>query len=246
MTSAQITLLGTGTCRLEPDRAASSVLVEEGSRRVVFDFGRGVATRLGSIGLTQDDIGHVVLSHFHPDHHSDLIPYLQAAIWSPDDPRGRDLHVYGPSGLDAVLRSIVHLVGRDDLERQDRFRLHAHEIGPGRLDIEGAPFQVADLPPAGNQGLRFELAGIVCALTGDSHFHPEAVAFLSGVDVAVIDSGHLADEEIVRLAVESGAQRIVCSHFYRELDVADLQARAAAEGWAGTLEAGFDLQRLLP
>ena len=246
MAGSQITLLGTGTCRLEPDRAASSILVEKENLRLVFDFGRGVATRLAGLGLRQDDVGHVFLSHFHPDHLSDLVPYLQAAVWSPDDPRARDLHIYGPRGLDPVLRSIVHLVGRDDIASQDRFRLHAHEIGPGEHVIDEHTFVVADLPPAGNQGLRFELDGTVCALTGDSHFHEEEVEFLAPADLAVIDSGHLTDDEIVRLAVQSGVARMICSHFYRELDTGVLEARAADLGGSGTIEAGTDLQRLLP
>lgn len=240
-----LTLLGTGTCRLEEDRAASSVLVDTGAARLVFDFGRGVATRVAGLGLAQDDVEHVVLSHFHPDHLSDLIPYLQAAIYSPDDPRGRDLNVYGPPGLGAVMRSIVHLVGEEDLTGQERFRLHTHELSPGMCRIGGLDCTIADLPPAGNRGLGFDLGGTRCALTGDSHFHDREIAFLESVDLAVIDSGHLSDEEIIRLAVASGAGRIVCSHFYRELDVAALTAEARVRGWNGTLEAGFDLQRLI-
>jgi ribonuclease BN (tRNA processing enzyme) len=245
MRTPQLILLGTGTCRLEPDRAASAVLVDTGTMRLVFDFGRGVATRLVTLGLTQDDLGHVVLSHYHPDHLSDLIPYLQAGNYSPDDPRGRDLHVYGPPGLGAVMRSIVHLVGEGDLFGQERFRVHTHELGPGRHPIGGHPFRFTDLPPAGNQGLRFDLAGTRCALTGDSHFHDGEVAFLRDADLAVIDSGHLTDDEIVRLLVDSRVQRVVCSHFYRELDIAALEAGARSLGWTGSLEAGRDLQRLV-
>ena len=49
----RLVLLGTGTCQLEEHRAASAVLLEMGDLRLVFDFGRGVATRLTGLGLKE-------------------------------------------------------------------------------------------------------------------------------------------------------------------------------------------------
>ena len=57
----RLVLLGTGTCQLQEHRAASSVLIELADLRLVFDFGRGVATRLAALGLRQDDVAHVAL-----------------------------------------------------------------------------------------------------------------------------------------------------------------------------------------
>jgi ribonuclease BN (tRNA processing enzyme) len=41
-------------------------------------------------------IWRLALTHFHPDHISDLIPLLQAGAWSRRDLRTSDLHIYGP------------------------------------------------------------------------------------------------------------------------------------------------------
>ena len=84
---ARLVLLGTGTCQLEDGRAASSVLVELDGLRLLFDCGRGIAARLAELGYRQDQLRHVVVSHFHADHVSDLIPLLQAGSWSRSDPR---------------------------------------------------------------------------------------------------------------------------------------------------------------
>ena len=78
-------------------------------------------------------------------------------------------------------------------------------------------------------------------LTGDSFFHDEEVAFLSEVDVAVIDAGHSNDEEIVRLAVASQARTMVCSHLYRDIDAASLQLQAEQRGYRGMFVVGHDL-----
>lgn len=242
----RLRLLGTGTCQLQPERAASSVLVEWPDLRVVFDFGRGIALRLTELGYRQDDIEHVVLSHFHPDHLSDLIPYLHAACWSQTDLRRSDLHVYGPPGLEVQLMRLLSLFGPQDLSRPEHFRVWLHEIHDDEFEIAGHRFDFVDLPPAGNHGLRFELLGKTCALTGDSHFHDAEVDFLRDVDLAVIDSGHLSDAEIVELAVRSSPNVLVCSHLYREVDAAGLQAQASRRGFSGKILRGEDREILLP
>ena len=71
MKKPRLVILGTGTCQLEPNRMASSVLVQLPEAQFVFDMGRGISLRLVEVGLRQDDIEHVVLSHFHADHIGD-------------------------------------------------------------------------------------------------------------------------------------------------------------------------------
>ncbi len=224
---------------------ASSVLVELDTEtpspwRLIYDFGRGIANRTAEVGLAQDDLEHVVLSHFHPDHLSDLIPYLQAGCWSQVDPRTKDLHVYGPIGLEVQLMRLLGLFGPDNLTRE-HFRVHLHEIRGDALTVGGRGLGFADLPPADNRGLKLEHSGRVYAFTGDSSFHQQEIAFLRGVDLAVIDAGHLTDDEILELAAATQVPRIVCSHLYRELDEDEMNREARARGYEGRLIVGQDL-----
>ena len=237
----RIVLLGTGTCLLQRRRMASSVLVEAGGLRLIYDFGRGIAGRTVEIGLAQDDVEHVVLSHFHPDHLSDLVSYLQAACWSQIDPRSRDLHVYGPIGLEVQMMRLLGLFGPEILVRREYFRVHLHEIRGDDLTIGDQAFDFVDLPPADNRGLRFSHGGLTYALTGDSDFHAQEIEFLRGADLAVIDAGHPTEEQIVELAAATQVPRIVCSHLYRELDEEEMNSRARAEGYTGRLIVGRDL-----
>jgi ribonuclease BN (tRNA processing enzyme) len=237
---ARLVLLGTGTCQLEDGRAASSVLVELDGLRLVFDCGRGVAARLAALGYRQDQLGHVVVSHFHADHVSDLVPLLQAGSWSQTDPRRRDLHIWGPPGLRRLVEGWLDLYGPGQLVNPDAYRLELHELPSGRFAIEGREFEFVSLPPAGNHGLGFEVGGRRYALTGDSDFHQREIDFLAERDLAVFDSGHLEDEEIVGLAARSQTRRLVCSHLYRPLDAAALGARAAKAGYTGEMIVGED------
>ncbi len=225
---------------MEGDRATSSVLLELGELKLVYDFGRGISQRLASLGLIQNDIKHVIISHFHPDHFSDLIPYLQAASWSRIDPRTTNLSIYGPRGTKNLIKKISDLLG----EQKQNFRRYKPivcEVDNGKINIENLQFSFVKLPPANNHGIKFTFNNKTVAITGDSEFHQKEVDFLKNTDVAIIDSGHIEDEEIVRLSVLSQAKQIVCSHLYRNLDENELNNRASAAGYHGRVIIGEDL-----
>jgi ribonuclease BN (tRNA processing enzyme) len=83
--------------------------------------------------------------------------------------------------------------------------------------------------------VRFKGGGRTYALTGDGQSVEELVAFLRGVDVAVIDSGHIDDDVIIEVAVAAQPSHIVCSHLYREIDGERLTALATSKGFTGVI-----------
>jgi ribonuclease BN (tRNA processing enzyme) len=237
---SSITLLGTGTCQIELERRASSVLIELDGMYVLFDCGHGIVQRLLDVGVQHKDVEHIVVSHFHPDHVSDLVPFLHAGAKSRRDPRSTDLHIYGPPGVQKLIEGFVGIFGLHAFQ-QPGYHLVVHEVTEEQIQIGPHHFDFISLPPAGNHGLCFEWKGRRYAMTGDSDFHEAEIAFLKDVDLAIIDSGHSSDEQIVQLVVASQAKMIVCSHLYRELDVHHLQVLAEAEGYRGTIVVGRDL-----
>src|SRR5713226_6272598 len=237
---SRITLLGTGTCQIEHERRASSVLLELDGLLILFDCGHGVSQRLLEAGISHDKLNHIVLSHFHPDHVSDLVPLLHAGAWSRRDARSTDLHIYGPRGVQQLVDGLMDLFGPSSFT-QPSYAVRVHEIVEEQFEIGAQRFDFISLPPAGNHGLRFVWRGKRYAITGDSNFHEHEIAFLNQVDLAIIDSGHLEDDEIVQLAVASQAKTIVCSHLYREIDATNLQSLAEKTGYEGTILVGRDL-----
>ena len=236
----KITLLGTGTCQLQKHRTSSSILVELEDLLFIYDIGGGTTLRLAELEIRQDDIQHIILSHFHPDHIIDLVPLLHASSWSQVDPRSKDLHIYGPAGLEAQITRLMNLFGPDELKR-DFFDVHIHEIRDDNFTIGKQKFEFVNLPPNNNSGLKFKVNKKQYAFTGDSYFHKEEIAFLSGVDFAVIDAGHLSDEEVVELAVKTEVPRIILSHLYREIDENEIRQKATQAGYTGDLIVGKDL-----
>jgi ribonuclease BN (tRNA processing enzyme) len=216
------------------------VLIQLDDLHVLFDCGHGVVQRLLEAGIQHNALNHVVVSHFHPDHISDLIPLLHAGAWSRRDPRTTDLHIYGPPGLQRIIDGFRDFFGESALQ-QPVYDVLVHEVHGDRFSIVDYDFDFIGLPPAGNHGLRFKWGDRSYAITGDSNFHEQEIAFLHRVDLAIIDSGHLEDEEIVRLAAASQAKTIVCSHLYREIDALRLQSLAEKLGYEGTIVVGRDL-----
>jgi ribonuclease BN (tRNA processing enzyme) len=241
---SSMTLLGTGTCQIEFERRASSVLLELDGMPILFDCGHGIVQRLLEAGFQHNEVDHIVVSHFHADHVSDLIPFLQAGAWSRSNPRRSDLHIYGPAGVQKLIDGFMNVFGPSGLH-QPSYSIDVHEVTGEQFLIGPYRFDSASLPPAGNRGLRFEWKGKRYAITGDSNFHEQEIAFLKDVDLAVIDSGHIEDDEIVQLAVASQARTIVCSHLYREIDAPRLQALAEKAGYTGIIIVGRDLMSFM-
>lgn len=235
-----MTLLGTGTCEIEHQRRASSVLLELDGTYILFDCGHGVVQRLLEVGVQHNELEYIVLSHFHPDHVSDIIPFLQAGAYARWNPRTSDIHIYGPMGVRKIIDGLLQVFGPGALQKPS-YEIVVHEVSEERFAIGSYSFDFVSLPPAGNRGLRFTWHGKKYAITGDSYFHDAEIDFLRGVDLAVIDSGHIEDNDIVQLAAASQAKIIVCSHLYREIDARHLQALAIRSGYRGTILVGRDL-----
>jgi ribonuclease BN (tRNA processing enzyme) len=238
----RITLLGTGTCQLQKHRTSSSILVQLEDLLFVYDLGRGATQRLAELEIKQDDLQHIVISHFHPDHISDLVPLLHAARWSRVDPRSKDLHIYGPTGLESKIKELLSILEFGSL-KCDLFNIHLHEITDDSFTIGQHKLTFTNLPPVNNSGLKFEVGGKVYAFTGDSDYHDEEITFLDGVDFAVIDAGHPTDQQVVELATKTNVPTIVLSHLYRETDENEIRQKANQVGYKGDLVVGRDLMR---
>ncbi len=234
--------MGTGTCQIEKDRMASSILIEVDTVKVVFDFGRGASQRIYELSLTQDDIQHIVISHFHPDHISDLIPFLHAGLYSLSDRRSKDLNIYGPKGIEEVIGRIFDIVGRDDIKSAG-FKINIHEITDRRFIIGDHEFRFDRLSHDNNHGLKYMRDGEIYAFTGDIAFDEKEIGFLRGADFAVVNVGYLRDEDIIELSVLTQVKTIVCSHLYRDLDEDRLNSMAKKKSYIGRIIIGKDLMR---
>lgn len=124
----RMTIIGSGTCVPSLERNPSSLFVEAGGKRLLLDCGSGTLQQLLRAGKSYKDIDAVLITHFHPDHVTDLVPLFHALNYTPGYTRERPLFVVGPQGMERWVREHVWTVPDT---RPKSFEVIVHEMeGP--------------------------------------------------------------------------------------------------------------------
>ena len=94
-----VQILGSGGPMINRDRASTSYLLWiDAQAKILVDMGGGAFLRFGQAQAKLSDLSLVAISHFHPDHVSDL----PALLWLSNFTRREPLPIVGPSGNDLV------------------------------------------------------------------------------------------------------------------------------------------------
>src|SRR5215469_16859700 len=128
----KITLLGTGTPTPSIERFGTCILVEAGSRKLLFDAGRGCVIRLDQVHIPWRELTDVFLTHLHADH-TFALPDIFLMGWILG--RTDSFEVRGPNGTNEMVASMVHALDVDIASRVRNARqppkYTATEIAPG-------------------------------------------------------------------------------------------------------------------
>lgn len=93
-----VTLLGTGTPTLTPDRLGISTLIKAGGTSLLFDCGRAAALRLHQAEGTFTNATDLFLIHLHSDHVSGISDLWLTGLLAAHGARKQPLKLYGPHG----------------------------------------------------------------------------------------------------------------------------------------------------
>ena len=251
----QIIILGSGTCVPSLVRSACAVLVSAGTQRILLDLGPGTLRRLLASGHQPDQIDHIFLSHFHPDHSGELAAFLFASKYPADRRRQRPLHLAGGEGMMDFFRRLEALYGHWIRLDEGLFRLTewpSHPSGPttvGEMEISTAP--VAHNPES--VAIRItDAAGRSVVYSGDTAPSDSLVSLAENAHMMICEAAvppgqrgenHLTPAQAGRMATRAGVGHLVLTHFYPESDLADIAADARRT-WQGPLTLASDLLRL--
>lgn len=205
-----VTLLGTGTPTLSPERFGYSTLVQAGGLNLVFDAGRGNAIRLAQIGVKLGSIDATFITHFHSDHINGLGDlWTTSLLPSPQNDRKTPFVLYGPVGIKQVAAGMQTMFGadlkirRDDNEVSEQAeRLDVHEFTKDgvvfdRNGVRVTAFTVdhgKSIKPA--VGYRIDYNGHSVVLSGDTRYDMEVVRQATGADLLVHEVGIIATSHI--------------------------------------------------
>jgi ribonuclease Z len=236
-----VTLLGTGSPLPSPDRAGPATLVRAGGATLLVDCGRGVVMRMAAAGVLPIGLSAVLLTHLHSDHITDLNDVITTQWVMAPGPQ--PLPVYGPPGTQAVIDSLLAMLGPDQ-----EYRLAHHddldhrpivevvEVEPGdAFDLAGARVSVHRTdhrPVAPTVGYRIEHDGKVAAIAGDTVPCPELDVLCADADLYVqtviradlvqsipnqrlqdILDYHSSVEQAAQTATRGGVGTLVLTHY---------------------------------
>lgn len=176
-------VLGSGGPRAGTESASASYLVwVDGEARAMLDVGGGAFLRFGEAGASLASLQLLGLSHFHPDHVSDLA----ALLWLSDLERSEPLPIAGPSGNSAYPSLDEHLERLFD-PRAGAFRVLSGTLGgPGRgVRLEPITVDVAIRTPV----TLLETPGLTVTALSVPHTNSPSLAYRIAAlerDVAVL------------------------------------------------------------
>lgn len=254
---AALTVVGAGTLLPDPHRASPSfhVRVEAPTRHgVLMDVGPGTLHGLPRAGVDWRAIGTVALTHFHPDHLSDLPALLAAYRY---DAAVAPLTIVGPCGLQSRLEAMAVLHGSwilapgrpltvVELGPEGRW---VSDCGSVRLDVHDTPHTSESVayrltsPADGESGSVF-----VIGYTGDTGPSSSLAGFLKGCDVLIAECAlvdppeldtHLSPSGVARLAEEAKPDLLLLSHVYPPQRPADA-VEAVRRAYSGRVRAARD------
>ena len=247
----KITILGTGTATPLLNRNASGLIIEAAEAVILIDIGPGTLRRLCEAGLDYKDIDIILITHFHPDHVSDLTPLLFASNYAYGPFREDSLLLIGPTGLERFYEALVKIYGHWIIPTGNRLikrELDAQapdKFVSGDLAIHTRP--AAHSPPA--VSYRVEAEGLSVTISGDTDVSDNLVELASGAEVLICECsmpegskipGHLVPSEAGAIAEQARVKKLVLTHFYPPCDEVDV-AEQASRTFSGEVVRAADL-----
>ncbi len=219
----RVTLLGTGDPIPRPDRFGPATLVQVAGQDLLFDVGRGAATRLVQMGVSLSGLDATFLTHFHHDHLIGLDDvWMTGWIPPPFGRRSEPMEIWGPTGTANLLSNLEEAFELntstripDELLPPAGIELIAHEFSEEGVVYEKDGVKVTAftvnhgdlIKPA--YGYRVDYDGRSVVISGDTKFDRNLIAAAKGTDLIVHEVA-LASDEL--LASSEQFRRIVAHH----------------------------------
>jgi ribonuclease Z len=270
----EVTLLGTGSPMVDPNRAGPATLVRAGGQTFLVDAGRGVLMRAAAVGVGAADVTALLLTHLHSDHITDLSDVITTR-WVTTFTR-TPLRVIGPPGTAAVVEATLAALAPDIGYRIGH---HADITEPPSVEVEevtdgvvwgrdGVRISVGRTdhrPVEPTIGFRVEFGGASVVLAGDSVPCATLDALAVGADALVhtvirkdlvqlvpnqrlrdILDYHSSVEQAANTAARAGVGTLILTHYVPPLAPGqeDDWRALAATEFDGPVELGDDLHRV--
>jgi len=225
----KLTTLGSGTFFVDEKISASAFVLEFDKTKILFDCGPGTLIKLAQAGFKLEDLDYVFISHFHPDHTSDLFPLFMNFrlndIFEPG--KIKKFPVFcGPEGLDKFMLDYSRITELHAYESWDKIKIIEYKpvnkfdgFTVKALKVDHAPFDFQ----GHSYSLRFEIGDKVISFSGDCSLCPGVEKACKNTDLFVCDCSmpkgtngniHMMTNEIGELSHRMKVKKLLIDHFY--------------------------------
>ncbi|MFC1885001.1 MBL fold metallo-hydrolase [Thermodesulfobacteriota bacterium] len=227
-------VLGSGTGFPLAYRASPGIILKTGGHSALFDPGPGTLRQMARLGIDFQSIERIFLTHFHPDHTSDLIHFLFAKKNFSKRQKNRPVTIVGPVGLEIFFQRLQKVYGHC-LELPESLIIIEElgiEMGSGR-DYGSFTISVQSTRHT-SESIAYRLENIEgksAVFSGDTGFCAEIIDLARDADVIVLecsfpevspDDGHLTPSLAGKVAQLAGVRKLVLTHFYPEVLKTDI------------------------
>ncbi len=234
----ELTVIGSGTGVPSLRRGSPCLAVKTGGRLLVLDLGAGSLRALLRHGLNFSAIDVLALTHLHPDHVGDLVPFLFATRYSLGYTRTEPFRLLAARGF-ARFHGLLKEAFAGWVEPPPGL-MDLKELAPDAPDevcdlnlvIKSAPTNHTD----GSLAFRVEAQGRSLVYSGDTDESDSLVDLAKNADLMVLEAanpfkvpGHLTPAAAGRLAARAQVRRLLLTHFYPPCDEVDVVALASQE-----------------
>lgn len=250
-----VTVLGSGTCVPSLQRSSCSVLMQIGTRHLLFDSGPGTMRRLLETGTTIFDLDYLCYSHFHPDHSAELVPLIFATKYPDGNRRQLPLTIIAGRGLTDFLAGLKTVYGpwielAPGLLKFVEFDNTAKDSKNfDEFTIESAP---VDHNPESIAYRITSADGSSVVYSGDTDFSENLIELANGADLLICESampdslqvkGHLTPSMAGEIATRAGVHKLVLTHFYPDCENVDI-TQECRKTYSGPLLMAEDLMEI--
>lgn len=221
-------ILGSGTCIPDKDRGSSGYALVLKTKKILLDCGNGTTWKLALKDINYLEIDYIFITHLHPDHTSDLIPFLFGTKYNTEQQRLKPLYLTGPPGFLDFFNSLKNTFNN----WIDPEQLFVSEISPGKYKFDDFILSCEYTSHTENSlayGIVSE--GKKLVYTGDTDYSEDLAGFAKDADLLLIEcsfpdnrkvKGHLTPSEVIRIMELSGPGKTLLTHMYPVCDKADI------------------------
>lgn len=255
----KLTVLGSGTFFVSPEQTASSFLLEVDNKKILIDCGPGTLYRLSQLNIKPEDLDYVFLTHFHPDHSSDLFPLFMSVrlndLFSPGSVT-KFPEFYGPTGLGQFMLDCSNLTELKAVENWDKIKFNEYQDSHQLDNIVVKSFKVVHEAfgfPARAYSLRFEAGGKIITFSGDCANSQGIKDATKGSDLFICDASfpqgiksnaHMDTIDIGEICRDSQVKKVLLTHFYPQFKHIDLISQVK-QNFSGVVESCCDQMEVI-